>query len=322
MNTNRHPVTLLTGFLGSGKTTFLNALMAYKKNTRFAIIENEIGEADIDGNMVMQSDKNLMEVNNGCICCSLNDNFFEILKNLHDRKDEWDELLIEATGIADPAGVAAPFFNQPVIKNNFHLERIICLVDAGQIEEQLQKEEIAAKQIAYSDVILLNKADTVDTPSLEKLKARLQADNPLATIFSGQKGHYPLEAIMAENKDVISRETESHRHTEGHESHTHDHGDMNALTFTFEEPFDIDLLTNTLTAFLMFQAKDVYRIKGVVYDPDYADRFVIQSVMNSVSVEAGAPWKDGEDQKSRIVLIGKGLKTKGHERMLRKGLKK
>ena len=197
MNKNRHPVTLLTGFLGSGKTTFLNTVMAYKENTRFAIIENEIGEADIDGNMVMQSDNNLMEVNNGCICCSLNDNFFAILKNLHERKDEWDELIIEATGIADPAGVAAPFFNQPVIKNNFHLERIICLADAGQIEEQLRRAEIAAKQIAYSDVI-----------------------------------------------------------------------------------------------------------------------------MNSVSVEAGAPWKDGEDQKSRIVLIGKGLKAKGHERMLRKGLRK
>lgn len=325
MSHDKHPVTLLTGFLGSGKTTFMNELMASREDTRFAIIENEVGETGIDGDLVLKSDKNLMEVNNGCLCCTLNDNLLEILKNLYERNEEWDELLIEATGIADPAGVAAPFFNQPGIHNNFELQRIICLVDAGQIEELLQIEGVVAKQIGYCDAILLNKADTVAPSYLKSLKQRLRNSNPLAQIYSGQKGDYPLAEVLSNNGEVISKNLQNGHSSEtghNHDHHDYAHGEINALTFTFEEPFDINLLKNTLASFLMFQAKDVYRLKGIVYDPVYSERLIIQSVMNTVAVERGTPWQSDEEPKSQFVLIGKNLKAKGHERMLRKGLRK
>lgn len=325
-----YPVTILTGFLGAGKTSFMNAFMAYKDQSRFAIIENEVGEADIDGSMVLQSDKNLMEVNNGCLCCTLNDNLFEILKELHERSDEWDELIIEATGIADPSGVAAPFFNQPVIKNNFDLRRIICLVDAGKIQDQLKAEEIAAKQIAYSDIILLNKADTVNPDSLTQLQSQMETYNPLAGVFTGQKGDWPLASMLEEANKAEQGNgtigTMDKGHSEGAGDHSHDHhhvhGNLNALTFNFKEPFDVNLLTNALTAFLKVQAKGVYRIKGIVYDPKYSHKWVIQSVMDSVTVEPGEAWQSEEAKTSQFVIIGKGLVRKGYERMLKKGMQK
>ncbi len=330
MSKQPYPVTLLTGFLGSGKTSFMNAFMAFKDQSRFAIIENEVGEADIDGSMVLQSDKNLMEINNGCLCCTLNDNLFQILKELHERSDEWDELIIEATGVADPAGVAAPFFNEPVIKNNFELRHVICLVDSSKIQDQLNAEEIAAKQIAFSNTIVLNKTDTISTDYLNQLQTRMHANNPMAGIFTGQKGDWPLKAMLKDAKkgdqgpELLGNVNDDphNQGRTGYSNHHHAHGDINALTFTFRDPFDVNLLTNALTAFLKVQAEGVYRIKGVVYDPKYSHSWIIQSVMDSVSLEQGHVWQSGDEKISQFVIIGKGLVRKGYERMLKKGIKK
>ena len=159
MRISPKPVTIITGFLGAGKTTYLNHLLKERSETRFAIIENEFGEKGIDGELVVRPDETIVEMNNGCLCCTLNDNLYDILNELHDRRDDFDEIVIEATGIADPTGLAAPFITHPLIKEHFPLRGVLCLVDAELIEDQLQDTEEAKNQVAYSDVLLVNKTD-------------------------------------------------------------------------------------------------------------------------------------------------------------------
>jgi len=141
------PVTILTGFLGSGKTTFLNHLLEQNPSKRYAIIENEYGQESIDSELILRAEDGIMELNNGCLCCTLNENLYEILNTLYQRREEYDELIIEATGVADPRGLADPFLNNYSIKKQFPLNRIICLVDAEQVEDQLRTTEEAIHQI-------------------------------------------------------------------------------------------------------------------------------------------------------------------------------
>lgn len=173
------PVTILTGFLGSGKTTFLNHLLQQNPKTRYAIIENEFGEQGIDGELVVRPDETIVELNNGCLCCTLNDNLYDILNDLFDRREDFDEIVIEATGVADPTGLAQPFVSHPLIKEHFPLQGVICLVDAELVEDQLKDTEEAKSQIAYSDVLLISKTDLVDPDYVKELGHRLRSLNPL-----------------------------------------------------------------------------------------------------------------------------------------------
>ena len=133
------PVTILSGFLGAGKTTFLNYLLQENKGIRYAIIENEFGEQGIDNELVLRPDETIVELNSGCLCCTLNDNLYDILNELHERRSEFDEIIIEATGVADPAGLAQPFIVHPLIKKHFPLRGIICLIDSEQVEDHLKE---------------------------------------------------------------------------------------------------------------------------------------------------------------------------------------
>ena len=312
--THQKPVTLLTGFLGAGKTTLLNEYLAYRKGVRFAIIENEIGEQGIDGELIMQTEDTFVEMNNGCICCTLNDNFNEILKGLNEREKQWDELIIEATGIADPAGIALPFMADPAIYRFFKLARIVCLVDSSIIEDQLDDTEEAVKQITFSDILLLNKADQVQPGYLDSLQQMLAEINPMAHIMTGHKNHYPLNEIAAFTREQAEEELPSHHH--GNE-HGHHHSDINSISFTFTEPFDIYALAERLNVLLLLRSKDVYRTKGIFYDPGEQQKVVVQSVRTSLLVSHGVAWKKGEEKTSRIVFIGKDLAPKEYEKMLR-----
>ncbi len=311
------PVTLLTGFLGAGKTTFLNALMAWKPDTRFAVIENEVGERGIDGDLIVGAEDNLMALNNGCICCSLNGNLIDILQDLHERRDEWDELLIEATGIADPAGVASPFFNHPAIRKYFALRQVIGLVDGIAIYEQLQADEVAGKQLAFSDTLLINKSDQISKDHRQHITSMLQERNPAAKVYSGSAGNYPFENLLT-GSQPFRQLNDGDNKDDGHEHEHHEHG-IHSITLRFDTPFDIHRLHNALKAFLMFQARDVYRVKGVVYDPNYQHKQWVQTVMDTVVVEEGAKWQPEENPQSEFVVIGKNLTKKGYERLFKKG---
>ncbi len=185
------PVTILTGFLGAGKTTFLNHLMAENPTVRYAIIENEFGETGIDSELVICSEQTIMELNNGCLCCTLNENLYDILNELFGKRADFDEIIIEATGVADPTGLAQPFVAHPLIKQHFPLKGIICLVDAELIEKQLQETKEAKGQVAFSDVLLVSKTDLVDESHIEPLLHLLQDANPLAQIVRGNRKEFP-----------------------------------------------------------------------------------------------------------------------------------
>ena len=312
--THPKPVTLLTGFLGAGKTTLLNEYLAYRQDVRFAIIENEIGEQGIDGELIIQTEDTFVEMNNGCICCTLNDNFSEILKSLIERSEKWDELIIEATGIADPAGIALPFMTDPAIAEHFKLERIVCLVDSSIIEDQLEDTEEALKQIAFSDILLLNKADQVQPGYLNSLQQMLTEINPMAHIMTGHKNHYLLDQVSAFVREQAEEELPSHHH---HDEHGHHHSNINALSFTFTEPFDVHVLAQRLNIFLLLQHKEVYRAKGIFYDPEEQQKVIVQSVGGSLLFSSGAAWKEEEEKTSRVVFIGKKIAPKGYEKVLR-----
>lgn len=316
----KKPVTLLTGFLGAGKTTLLNEFLKFRRGVRFAIVENEIGQEGIDGDLVLQSSDTVLEMNNGCICCSLNDNFYDILRDLYIKNSSWDEMIIEATGIADPAGVALPFLANPNISSAYRLERIICLIDPLHIEQQLWETEEAIKQIAFSDILLINKCDLIEADHLQNIKQILSEMNPMAQIMEGSKGHFPLADISAfvrEESEEESLTVKAADHVHDDHQHGHDHGDIRALSFDFTESFNLETLSYRLNAFLLFQSKEIYRAKGIFYDSTEPRKVIVQSVGQSLLISPGSAWKPHEERKSRMVFIGKHLKPEGFDQMLR-----
>ncbi|MBI5382498.1 MAG: GTP-binding protein [Opitutae bacterium] len=205
---NPIPVTVLTGFLGSGKTTLLNRILTEQHGRRIAVIENEFGEVGVDNQLVIQSDEELFEMNNGCICCSVRGDLIRILGRLLKRKDKLDAVLIETTGLANPAPVAQTFFSDDEMRANFRLDAIVTLVDAKHISLHLGDSDEAQKQIAFADVILLNKTDLVTPAELTALEARLHKINAPAKIHRTQNAIIPIDQVLGIGGFSLSRATE------------------------------------------------------------------------------------------------------------------
>ncbi|MEJ7558582.1 MAG: GTP-binding protein [Pedobacter sp.] len=313
------PVTLITGFLGAGKTTFLNELIKYNQPKRLAIIENEFGEESIDGQLIIGAGNEIYELSNGCLCCTLSQDFHQLLEDLWSRKLEFDEVIIETTGIADPASVAAPFLKSHLIPHYYHLERVICLIDAQHIESQLRETIEARQQISFSDILLITKSDTVSSNHLSYLIDMLVKINPFGIVLSGHKHHYPFSEIISTERQTILEKRPKFSLSPILLSQQR-HEDIVSLSFTFTEPFSINMLQHQLMAFLLFQAKDVYRVKGIIYASKNSRKIIVQSVNSSLVVEYGQEWEAGELKQSRIVFIGKSLKPEGFERMLKQCL--
>lgn len=341
MNNNQSkiakPVTIISGFLGAGKTTFLNEYITYREGIRPFIIENELGEEGIDAGLIVTPGTDVFELNNGCLCCSLNEDLFGLLDALWKRNDEFDELIIETTGIADPATIAQPFLVYPEIEKCYRLERIICIVDAQQIDFQLEETEEARKQIVFADIILINKRDTVRKGHLSGLEELLRNINPFAAILSGDKeSGYPLEKIMTLNRndfdgkvstsgqsdkngEVSSNIAHIHMHTTHEEYHHHS---ISSLSFVFDRPFNLDLFGQRLLMFLNIQAKDIYRVKGFIWANEEPQKVIVQSVSNMLAITMGEKWPPEEMPKSRLVFIGKNLTSQGLKKMLAQCLDK
>ena len=335
-------VTLLTGFLGAGKTTLLNAIVSSKPDTRFAIIENEIGEESIDAELLIQTDDNMIALNDGCICCSLNGSLYDTLNELWERKSSWDHLLIEATGIADPANIAKPFLINPSVQDAFQLKRVICVTDAELIEDQLKDTEVAIQQIAFSDIILLNKTEKVSDIYLEELKAILKNINPFAKIMSAKKDDLKIETLFSRERDadfysnpkpfttpkgifnlipaMPSTAIKTLVFGAGNSHNKHQHSEIETILLRYTGSLDLVTLRRRMMVFVLLQSAQVYRIKGIFYSKDHAERVIFQTVGKGMSITMGKPWLDTEEKESKFVIIGKNLKVHGFDKMFRECL--
>jgi G3E family GTPase len=320
------PVTILTGFLGAGKTSLLNQLIANHPDKKFAIIENEFGEVPIDGDLVIGASDAIFELANGCICCSLNGELVETLEKLLDSGKAFDHLIIETTGMAEPDAVAAAFVSDPGIQSAFQLDGTICLVDAVSVQETLAEREEAVKQITFADHIIINKADDVQAHYLEALQSNLREMNPLATISLANYGHTTAELLslhayeagqLEQRIKVVVQESHSHEH-----EHHHHHADVTAHSFTFEQAFDLLAFIHWSKVLLMIQGKNIYRIKGILNVGKEVSKMVFQSVRTQSAFTRAGDWPEDEPRLSRIVIIGKGLKREALEKALRSCLQK
>ena len=196
MNTPKVPVSILTGFLGSGKTTLLNRILSEEHGKRIAVIENEFGEVGIDQALVIDADEEIFEMSNGCICCTVRGDLIRVLGNLMKRRDKFDYVLVETTGLADPGPVAQTFFMDDEIRAEFSLDGIVTLVDAAHIEQQLGRSDESTEQVAFADVLVLNKTDLVNGEALDRVEARLREMNRMAQVVRSERADVPVGTVL------------------------------------------------------------------------------------------------------------------------------
>ncbi|MGJ1407771.1 CobW family GTP-binding protein [Sphingobacterium siyangense] len=317
MNTaHARPVTILTGFLGAGKTTFLNALMKSYPKKRFAIIENEIGQLNIDSSLLNENYGQLVALQEGCICCTLNNELYTVLESLYQKKDSFDELVIECTGLAVPDAITEPFTMHPMFKNYFPLKKIICLVDAALIEDQIKERDEVLRQITAADVIVINKTEAVHSAYLSYLSNYLAHVNPLAkTIQSTVTEGFPFEII----KEIkYTKKTEAFSFLKnvnlssslilGKSSLTKQHlSDIATRVYTFAEEFNFVNLFLGLSKLVGKYPNKIYRMKGIGYKKDEDKKIIIQTVGSRVDMDYGNHWKQDERKMNTLVFIGKEL---------------
>jgi len=307
---NMVPVTILTGFLGSGKTTLLNRILKEDHGKRIAVIENEFGEVGVDSEIIEKSDEQIVEMNNGCICCTVRGDLIRILGTLKEKRDagdlKFDRVVIETTGMADPGPVAQTFFTDEEIGNYYLLDSIITLVDAKHAPKQLDEFHEAQEQVGFADRILLSKTDVADEKETEVLIKRIKRMNPRAPIKKVHFGDAPIDevldlrgfnlnAILALDPDFL---------TDAHHEH---HDEVASFVFRSKKPFDGQKLENFLSGMIQLHGPDLLRYKGVLYQKGNPRRVVFQGVHMMMGGDMGKPWTKNEVKESILVFIGKNL---------------
>ncbi len=307
---NMVPVTILTGFLGSGKTTLLNRILKEDHGKRIAVIENEFGETGVDGEIIEKSDEQIVEMNNGCICCTVRGDLIRILGTLRERRDQgalrFDRVVIETTGMADPGPVAQTFFTDEEIGNYYLLDSIITLVDAKHAPQQLDEFHEAQEQVGFADRILLSKTDIAGKDQTEALKQRLRRMNPRAPIKEVHFGNAPIEEVLdirGFNLNAILELEPSFLTDIAHEHHD----EVESFVFRSEKPFDGQKLENFLSGMIQVYGPDLLRYKGVLWMKGKKERVVFQGVHMMMGGDVGRPWGKGEKKQSVMVFIGKKL---------------
>ena len=347
------PVTVLTGYLGAGKTTLLNRILSEQHGQRYAVIVNEFGEIGIDNDLVVGADEEVFEMNNGCICCTVRGDLIRIVEGLMKRKGQFDAIIVETTGLADPAPVAQTFFVDEDVQERARLDAVVTVADAKWLSDRLKDAPEAKNQIAFADVIILNKTDLVNAAELAEVEGRIRAINPYAKLHKTTRCQVPLDAVLGRNAFDLERILEiepeflacgpdcddphhdhahhghdhgHHHHGHGHDHHGHDHGASNLKVYHDEEMqsvsirLDGDIDPNKfmpwINELVQREGPNILRSKGILAFKDDPKRFVFQGVHMILDGDSQREWKPGERRESKIVFIGRNLK----EDELRKGV--
>ncbi len=344
------PVTVLTGYLGSGKTTLLNRILTEDHGKRYAVIVNEFGEIGIDNDLIVESDEEIYEMNNGCVCCTVRGDLIRVVEGLMRRPGRFDAIVVETTGLADPAPVAQTFFMDDDVRAKTELDAVIALVDAKHLPLRLKDSKEAEDQIAFADVVIINKTDLVSHDELHQVEDVVRAINPAARIYSAQRsqieltkildqGAFNLERAMENDPHFLDHDDPDHvcgpdcdhdhgHHHHDHHHHDHDHGHHHHGHAAPAAIHDVTVQSISLRGGAMNPEKffpwiqkvtqidgpNILRLKGIINFEGDEERYVVQGVHMIIEGDHQRPWKEGEKRETRLVFIGRDLDREKLER--------
>jgi G3E family GTPase len=317
------PVTVLTGYLGAGKTTLLNRILTEDHGRKYAVIINEFGESNIDNDLVVGADEEIFEMNNGCICCTVRGDLVRIIAGLMKRADKLDGIIVETTGLANPAPVAQTFFMDDEVRAKTALDAIVTVVDARFFLERLADSREAEDQVAFADVVLVNKTDLVGADELKAVEAKVRAINPYAKQHRTQNSKIALDAILDKGafdlQRILAIECDHDPgHDHGHDHHGHDHHDhaaphashdvtVSSISLGIDGEIDPEKFQQWIGQVLAQSGADILRSKGILSVKDARQRFVFQAVHMIADSTWGLEWKAGDKRASKLVFIGRNL---------------
>ncbi|MDQ6437303.1 GTP-binding protein [Mesorhizobium sp. LHD-90] len=329
------PVTVLTGYLGAGKTTLLNRILSENHGKRYAVIVNEFGEIGIDNDLIVESDEEIYEMNNGCVCCTVRGDLVRVVEGLMRRPGRFDAIVVETTGLADPVPVAQTFFMDEDVRKKTKLDAVVALVDAKHLPLRLKDSREAEDQIAFADVVVLNKTDLVTPDELRDVEAAIRAINPAAKIHRATRAGVDLGEVLDRGAFDLKRvldndphflDADDHDHVCGpdcdhdhdhHDHHHHDHHghgpvspihDVTVQSVSLRgREMDSKKFFPWIEKVTQLEGPNILRLKGIIAFKDDPDRYVIQGVHMIMEGDHQRAWKDGEKHESRLVFIGRDL---------------
>jgi G3E family GTPase len=307
------PVTILTGFLGSGKTTLLNHILTAQHGKRIAVIVNEIGKVGIDNQLIMNTDEEVMEMTNGCICCSVRGDLLVALKKLLQSEKEFEAVVIETTGLASPGPIIGTFFLDPVVQDAYNIDGVITVVDSYHIFKHLEKGHEASEQIAFADRILMNKTDLIEVEDIQKVEDMLHALNPTAKVIHCENALVDVEDLLHIGTFAMKDKLELH----GSTTDTSHLQAVKSFVIREERPLNMQKVNEWITAVVEVLGENLYRYKGILSIEGTDKRVVFQGVHSLFAGKVDREWKEGEERVSELVFIGKDLNQEWFEEHIR-----
>ena len=300
------PVTVLTGYLGAGKTTLLNRILSENHGRKYAVIINEFGELGVDNDLVVDADEEVFEMNNGCVCCTVRGDLIRIMGGLMKRKGGLDGIIIETTGLANPAPVAQTFFVDDNVRARTRLDAIVTVVDAKHLLARLEDSHEAEEQVAFADVIVLNKTDLVTPEELDAVEARIRTINRFAQIHRTSRAAVSIDQVLDQGAFDLARVLE--REPGFLDSDEHSHSDeIASMSFEAKRPIDPEKFNAWIGTLLAEKGQDMLRTKGILAYAGDDRRFAFQAVHMIADGGFIGPWAPGAERTSKIVFIGRNL---------------